>query len=138
MRILGLIKVQRKIDDHEEGSSSLHPAGESNTRVQGFNQAALAAVGPCLERLLIYMFLVRLAPLQMLSAVPRRKGGEGFVVVAGSLFWILPETPSLAGLVGDVARRCISNLCCQFQGGGGGSCKVSARQDSLEGEPREC
>lgn len=79
-RVLGLIKVQRKIDDHEEGSSSLHPAGESNTRVQHFNQAALAAVCPCLERLLIYMFLVRLAPLQMLSAVPWRKGRENLLL----------------------------------------------------------
>lgn len=84
--VLGLIKVQGKIDDHEEGSSSLHPAGESNTRVQRFNQAALAAICPCLERLLIYMFLVGLAPLRMLSAVARRKGGESFVAVPGSLF----------------------------------------------------
>lgn len=99
-RILGLIKVQRKIDDHEEGSSSLHPAGELNTRVRRFNQAALAAVCPCLERLLIYMFLVQLAPSQMLSAVPRRKGGESLVVVSGSLF-----EPAAAG-------------------GGGLSCKV--------------
>lgn len=83
-RISGLIKVRRKIDDHAEGSSSLRPAGESNTRVQRFNQAALAA--PCLERLLISVFLVRLAPLQMLSAVPRRKGGESCLVVPGSLF----------------------------------------------------
>lgn len=129
-RVLGLIKVQRKIDDHEEGSSSLHPAGKSNTRVQHFNQAAFTAVCPCLERLLIYMFLVRLAPLQMLSAVPWRKGGENLLLCSNPCLnlQLCPASNTLPGRP-CVWRRAVVHLksvSVSWRGvGGESSCKAS-------------